>query len=317
MRLKTMPVESETVESETIATDPQIAASVQAEQVDSLQTFVDNDSSIDDGDQSEELDDDSPDPNISEELYWAEVKLAGAMAEVERKRSELEDQIGEAKDEVAGIQANLNQHEATLHNLREQLKAQTDILLGLARKLMRVTTGKQLPTEEEAKEPSPADGWRFAKTAELMQGIKGLSKTKLERLAEHADTAGDLQDLRATASQKHQQYHEVMPRGIGAGVAQLIEDRLCEHVTQWMRKTQDPARAKLADDLLTELRSVASEWNQDDCLPKESDDEHVHAGYSAFNEGRSYTEFLSDDRSKSRQWMTGWVGAERLKQLSA
>jgi hypothetical protein len=261
--------------------------------------------------------DDLPDPNVSEELYWAEVKLAGAMADVERKRSDLEDQIGSAKTEVAAVQANLNQHEATLHNLREQLKSQTDILLGLARKLMRVTTGKQLPTEDDDSESKLEDGWRLVKTAELMKGIKGLSEKKLERLAEQAATAGDLEDLRATASIKHVSYHKVLPKGIGDGVTQLIEDRLGDLIITWSKKTQDPARVKLADDLVAELRDVANEWNQDDCVPKDSDDEHIHAGYSAFNEGRSYTEFISDDRAKSRQWMTGWVGAERLKQLSA
>lgn len=302
MRLKTMPAEN--------ANDFQPGLLDQDEQPEDVTIKNATDSATD-------ADDNSPDQNISDDLYWAEVKLAGAMASVERKRSDLEDQIDEAKEDVSRVQTELKQQESTLNGLREQLKTETDELLGLARKLMRITTGKQLPTDDDPSEENAEDGWRLALTFDLMQGVKGLSKKKLELLVDEAPTAGDLQDLRASASQQHKQYHEVMPKGIGAGVCQVIEDRLLEHVTKWMRQSQDPARAKLAEDLLAELRSVAGDWNADDCLPKDTDDEHVHAGYTAFNEGRSYSEFISDDRSKSRQWMTGWVGAERLKQISA
>lgn len=315
MRLKTMPAENAT-ESQSDLLDQDCDEVVESQvQDDSASAAVKESAVADVADTV--ASDSSPDPSISEDLYWAEVKLAGAMADVERKRSDLEDQIEEAKECVSKVQSDLKEQESALSELRGQLKTETDELLGLARKLMRVTSGKQMPADDDSSEENAEDGWRLALTFDLMQGVKGLSKKKLELLVDEAPTAGDLQDLRADASQQHKQYHEVMPKGIGAGVCQVIEDRLLEHVTKWMRQSQDPARSKLAEDLLNELRSVAGDWNAEDCLPKETDDEHVHAGYTAFNEGRLHSEFISDDRSKSRQWMTGWVGAERLKQLSA
>lgn len=68
---------------------------------------------------------------------------------------------------------------------------------------------------------------------------------------------------------------------------------------------------------MAELRQLVSEWTANDCQPKESDDEHLHAGFTAFGEGLPHSEFLSDDRAKAKQWITGWVSAERLKSLKA
>jgi len=185
----------------------------------------------------------------------------------------------------------------------------------LCRKLVELTVDKKLPTESDLQLEDKVEGWRLASTADLMSGIKGLSKKKLALLVEQAPNAGALEDLRALASSEHKQYHEVFPKGIGAGVAALIEDALCEHVLQWTKRMEDPARHKLADDLLAELRGVVSEWTEADCVPKESDDEHVHAGYTAFNQGMRHSEFLSEDRAMAKQWMTGWVGGERLQHL--
>jgi hypothetical protein len=256
-----------------------------------------------------------PISDMTEELYWAEVRLAGSIAEVERRRIGIEHEVQEHKAVVAAAEAELSKVQAEHLSLKEQHSAETDRLMLLCRKLVELTQEKKLPTEADLALEDKVEGWRLASTADLLAGVKGLSKKKLALLVEQAPNAGALEDLRALASSEHKQYHEVFPKGIGAGVAAAIEDVLCDHVAEWTKRSQDPARHKLADDLLKELRELVSEWTEADCVPKESDDEHVHAGYTAFNQGMSHTEFLSEDRAKAKQWVTGWVGAERLAKL--
>jgi hypothetical protein len=258
-----------------------------------------------------------PIADMSEELYWAEVRLAGSIAEVERRRIDLEKQIMDHKLVVAESEAETSKIQAAHVNLKDQLTAETDRIMVLCRKLVELTQEKKLPTEADLEIEDKVAGWRLASTADLMSGIKGLSKKKLAALVEQAPNAGALEDLRTVASIEHKQYHEVFPKGIGATVAAAIEDVLCDHVRQWQKRCEDPARHKLADDLLVELRELVSEWTEADCVPKESDDEHVHAGYTAYNQGMSHTEFLSEDRAKAKQWITGWVGGERLAKLKS
>lgn len=254
----------------------------------------------------------------ADDLYWAEVKLAGAMSEIERSRAQLEESIEDAKNLVDSASAELSKHETNLSNLKSEHKAKTQELLTLARKLMKLTDGKVLPKDEEEpteEKTSANDGWRNAITAELLDGIKGLSKKKLDAIVEVAPTVGHLKDMRAVASQEHKKFHEVMPKGIGAGVASKIEDRVTEYIADWERRNDDPDRAQLADDLVAELRELATDWSKADCLPDADDDEHLHAGFSAFGAGKPHTDFLSEDRAKARSWMMGWVGAERLQSI--
>jgi hypothetical protein len=257
------------------------------------------------------------DPAISEELYWAEVQLAGSMAEVERKRFELEEMIEASRLQVGEASDHLKSLESDLSDLREQHKDETDKLLSLARKLMKVASGKTLPTELDSKESRGADGWRIRSTEDLMSGIRGLSKKKMDSLVELAPTVGDLEDLRGSASRKHVPFEKELPRGIGETVAAQIEDRLALHVRDWMKRQNDPDRTKLADDLLASTRLSATEWTTDDCIPKESDDPHLHAGFTAYRDGLAHTEFISEDRTKAQFWMSGWVGAERIEKLQS
>jgi len=257
------------------------------------------------------------DSQRADDLYWAEVRLAGSMAEVERKRVDLEDEIEQKKKVVAEVEHELNELESGLSDLREQHKQETDRLLGLARKLMSVSIGKRMPTEENAPEVQEENGWRLLGTAELCDGIKGLSKKKMETLVEAAATVGDLEDLRGEASKQCKLFCKLLPKGIGEGVAQAIEDRLVKHVKDWTLRRSDPDRSKLADELVSSLRKAAEEWTVEDCSPGESDDPHLHAGFTAFREGLPYTEFLSEDRAKAQLWMTGWVGGERLAAIGS
>jgi hypothetical protein len=279
---------------------------------------------------SGDLDDDSgdlpwDDPNapiadMSEELYWAEVRLAGSMADVERERIELEATIQKQKEAVQQADGVLKRCEAELYESKESHKSATDRLLALARKLVEITKDKKLPTEEELTqlEAKQDDGWRHKPTVELLSEAKlaGLSKKKIELLAEHAPTLGHLEDLRGLASKECVPYHKKLPKGIGGSVADAIEIAQENYLREWTAKQADPARVKLADDLLAECVSTVAEWQAADCVPKGSDGEHLHAGYTAFREGHPHTAFLSDDHKQAKQWILGWAMAKRMKLLA-
>jgi hypothetical protein len=265
------------------------------------------------------VDPNTPIADMSEELYWAEVRLAGSMAEVERSRIELETRIQEYQADVTRAEAQANTERAKLEACKDELKAATDRLLGLARKLVELTQDKKLPTEEELTklESEDTDGWRLASTVELLTKakIKGLSQKKIDLLAEHAPTLGHLEDLRGLASKEFVPYQDKLPKGIGASVASAIEDVQEQYLREWTAKRNDPARIKLGDDLLAECRELVSEWNASDCVPKVADSEHLHAGHTAFGQKCKHTEYLSDDRELAKQWITGWVMAERASKL--
>lgn len=267
----------------------------------------------------QEVDQTEAESPAADDLYWAEVKLAGAMSEVERARAQLEESIQDAQNLVGVAEAELARHESTLSNLKSEHKSKTQELLTLARKLMKLTDGKTMPRDddEELEDSEASDGWRDAVTAELLDGVKGLSKKKLDSIVAVAATVGALADLRAEASKSQKTLHAVMPKGIGASVASKIESRLAEYIADWSRRHDDPDRAALADELVAEIRELAIDWEKSDCLPEKGDDEHLHAGFSAYNAGKPHSDFLSEDRAKARSWMTGWVGAERLKEFES
>jgi hypothetical protein len=255
----------------------------------------------------------------SQRLYEAEVRIAGSMAEIERERIETEASIAETTELLRQAEATANSHAAKLLSLKDRQKTATERILLLARKLVEITQEKRLPSESEILEleSNRAEGWRLASTVEVLgrAAIKGLSKKKIEMLAEHAGTLGELDSLRALAVSDGVAFHEKLPKGIGDAVSQLIRDCLVDYAEQWVAHQSDPARAKMAEGLLLECREAISEWQASDCVPTAADDEHLHAGYTAFADGVKPTGFLSDDRKKAKSWMMGWAMAERAKAM--
>lgn len=75
--------------------------------------------------------------------------------------------------------------------------------------------------------PDPVnEEWRAIKTETLIQGIERFGKKKQEALIDLCPTLGDLVELQKKASLQHMQFHELLPKGIGQGIADELEERI-------------------------------------------------------------------------------------------
>lgn len=262
-----------------------------------------------------------------ERLFWEEVRLLGELRENESQRDQLNCELATAKERQRELQTELNNLSMRIPQIEEAVQECCEDTLTYARALWRLKAASDqssqqpaaiepLASEQPAALPAPVEEsteWRNLATAELLAGIKGLGKKKLETICELAPTVGHLEDLRGQASREHKQYNEVLPDGCGAGVAQMIEDRLVKHIADWARKQS--AGNPLADELLVSFRQkVASEaWQPSDCTPDSNDTEQTHLGFGAFNEGKPHTALPTQNPELARQWMLGWVCAEVIK----
>ncbi len=264
-----------------------------------------------------------------ERLFWEEVRLLGELRENESQRSKLDAELASARERQRALQTELNNLSMRIPQIEEAVEECCEDTLTLARALWRLKSpagnaaspepaaiappATEQPHALTAPVPEESTEWRNLATAELLAGIKGLGKKKLETICELAPTVGHLEDLRGQASREHKQYNEVLPDGCGAGVAQMIEDRLVKHIADWSKKQS--AGNPLADELLASFRQkVASEaWQASDCVPDSNDTEQTHLGFAAFNEGKPYSALPTQNPELARQWMLGWVCAEVIK----
>lgn len=270
-----------------------------------------------------------------ERLFWEEVRLLGTLRESESDRDVVETELITARGRQKELQAELNNLSIKIPQLEQDLEDCCENTLRAAKQLWRLKQPTQAgdsndvgrnkpsldgavtaPPSEPPSLPAPAEEsteWRNLLTAELLAGIKGLGKKKLESICELAPTVGHLEDLRGQASREHKQYNEVLPDGCGAGVAQMIEDRLVKHIADCAKRSA--GGNPLADELLNSFRQkVASEsWQATDCVPDSNDTEQTHLGFAAFNEGKPHTALPTQNPELARQWMLGWVCAEVIK----
>jgi hypothetical protein len=262
-----------------------------------------------------------------ERLFWEEVRLLGALRESESERDVVETELITARGRQKELQAELNNLSIKIPQLEQDLEDCCENTLRAAKQLWRLKQpGSDQEPQPAAIEPPPASEqpalpapveesteWRNLATAELLAGITGLGKKKLDGICELAPTVGHLEDLRGEGSKQFKQFHEMLPKGCGQGIASMIEDRLTLHV----RKHSPNATGgnPLADELLQAFRQkVASEsWQATDCVPDAHDTEQTHLGYAAFNEGKPHSALPTQNPELARQWMLGWVCAEVVK----
>lgn len=266
---------------------------------------------------------DQPPSMIDEDEWWEEIELLGQLTEIEKERQEavaeleeLTEARKEAKKVVDGLMVKLQKVSA---------------------KLLEVMTGKKLP-KREAKQDQPGvssvapsqdpDAWRKKPTAELLEGIKGIGKKKLEALVELAPTVGELEDLRGKCGGV---FKSVLPKGFGEAAADAIEDALLEYTkTIPVPESDDPkdAEPQQQDDQDEDTRiriereieimradAVEEQWSHDFCDPDE--DEIILEGYQAFWAGDDFYKcpYSLDDVNKLELWCNGWVFAERRLHL--
>lgn len=252
-----------------------------------------------------------------EEMFWEEIRLIGSIRKIDVRRIELEKEVEDQRKVVKRAENELAAETTSLTDLQTEYKESTTELLDLNRRLTFASEGKKMPTLDDSDSKDAA--WRARTTKDLLQGTKGLKGKKMTALCDAAPTVGDLEDLRAEASEACKPYHSVLPDGIGETVADRIEEAIANHVLDFSKAKADPERVQLAERLVKELREIAesSSWTVDECRPKETDSEMTHAGHSAFLNGKPFTDIPSIDQPKARQWILGWVGAERISALES
>lgn len=165
-----------------------------------------------------------PEPlDPEDERFFEHLDLLGRMSECEAKRGRahvkwqmLREDIKAAKEDHDYWQAEVLAVASEIRDLMESEPSRKK--------------ADEAPAEPEA--ATDPDAWRVTPTAELLVGLKGAGKKKIEAIAALAPTAGELEDLRGQASTKCEPFHALLPEGCGAKLAGLIEDRLMAHATE-------------------------------------------------------------------------------------
>jgi hypothetical protein len=81
-------------------------------------------------------------------------------------------------------------------------------------------------------EPEESTEWRSIKTDTLLEGIERLGAKKRESIIDACPTLGDLEDLRGEASKQFKQFKDLLPKGIGDGIASELEERMIEAMSR-------------------------------------------------------------------------------------
>jgi hypothetical protein len=74
--------------------------------------------------------------------------------------------------------------------------------------------------------PNTSELWRKVPASEVLKGIKGLGSKKLDALLALFVDLGEMEDLRGKASIQHKHFSELLPDGIGEGMADKIEEAM-------------------------------------------------------------------------------------------
>lgn len=104
-------------------------------------------------------------------------------------------------------------------------------------------------------DPNADQSWRAIPTSEILDGIKGMGDKKRDAIISLIPTMGDLEDLRGQASIAHKPFRSVLPKGVGQGMADEIEERALSR----MRKHQLSLEAAKTSQPVVE---VVEEVNQ-------------------------------------------------------
>lgn len=274
-----------------------------------------------------------------DDLFFERMELLGQLSDIVRRRQEAFATWGELKAETKRAKSRYDELAAEEQDLTAEL---ADLM-----------SGKRLPKKPETAQAGPStdenDGdteeWRKTSTRELLNGAEGIGAKKLDAIVELAPTVGDLQDLRAEASQEYKPFKDKLPKGCGQKIADAIEDLVLDHSTKFSTPsaaeqikqnqpkptvkpdvetpTQEPAAQEQdadawAAELVEEIREEArdQDWGMLECDfqdedTREGETEATLAGFDAQQDGKNWNEFPRKyDRAEIEQWITGWCCGE-------
>lgn len=250
--------------------------------------------------------------------FWYEAELFAKIADSSRERersfgivSRIKEDLKEAKEELKEAKEELSAVEARLFRLTAELGRKLAPVPATA--LVEVSATNGIETEAED------NSWRDLPTVELLTGLTGLGKKKIETLSEAVPTVGDLEDLRGKASEQHKSFAELLPKGFGQKAVDSIENALIDHIANysasmtpavnqpyehfpWVIKQEETCRNTLA--------------TYEPPVPSDADYEWYSDGAESFEDGAPITEcpVRSEEVSEDDQvdWMFGWLMTEKL-----
>lgn len=209
--------------------------------------------------------------NSSEIDHNAAIEHARAEAQ-----KEYEERLEEAKEQHAQASIRVMEIAKELKDAKREQKEALEFLFSFQ------LAGPQLPTvapkkkgktkEEPTKELSPDlekliesdKTWRDISTGETISGIPGLGVKKYEAIVEAFPSIGLLEDARGEASKSFKEFREVLPEGIGAAMADKIQERMFDV----MKKHWNKLREKIA---------VANEEKNKEATANESTEQPVES----------------------------------------
>jgi hypothetical protein len=158
---------------------------------------------------------------VAEENWKAEMdSVKEEMAELALKRSAAEVDLKELKaSEKAALKS--------LRALIARGPSYPEIKTAQQAKIdAAVANDKETPSAIVVDDANADVTWKAIPTKDVIgDGIKGMGDKKLEAILDLAPTLGDLEELRAAASKACKPFGSVLPKGVGRGMADEIEER--------------------------------------------------------------------------------------------
>lgn len=248
---------------------------------------------------------DVPKVEIDEADFWTEIKLIGQLVTAERECQMADNQLASLKGEVKEAKERCD---TALIRLRY---ASSNMLDQVNEKALPKLPQPAI-ADSKAAEAEGDNAWRNVPTTELLAGLKGMGKKKLESLIDVAPTSGHLEDLRGEASKAYMSFKEMLPAGFGGKIADAIEERLIDCVAAASPSAAEQLAEQQAAEADEEIESseLAEESKAEDAEePKEADQsaedepETVHEFYEkikgiiwhAASDDATKEDFIPDD----------------------
>jgi hypothetical protein len=143
-----------------------------------------------------------------------------------------------------------------------------------------------------AHQPNTDTSWQSVPTRDIASGIKGLGKKKLEALCDKFPTMGDIEAARAQASLAGEPFASLLPKGIGEGTADALENAMLD----WLTENRDGMDVSKTNKEAGEDAEAAAEMAQKQSRMEELEVEFDGASPSALKAAAKIKPVFDDGR---------------------
>lgn len=244
----------------------------------------------------------------SAEMEWANTPLSDA----ENRLSDIEN----AERYCRSAEASVEIAKENLKEAKADYDRQVDRLRSLARASANDADRPLLP-ENQAQEDQP-DRWRIMPIEVLWETeFKGLGKAKIEALIDEVGTLGAFEDLRKQVGQDFEHLSAALPGGIGAKLADELEERHINYITEHAQKEVKPEDQEQSG-FEKQLLERVGELLADDPDWTEGEGEIWDEGAADWGNGLDVDQCpYRDSQDDQDAWLMGFYNAQRLSELES